>query len=212
MLFNIYNSHQPAEMECGDHFFDLICQEVAKQFLVEERPQFVIALEYHLSQGLKEGRRAWQSVYRLIRNVIADEASQHSRLRQTPELLNNGILHAARNRWYRGSDYTKDPFDSVMDNLSLLERFKNDILHSHFNGRVYFLMQDMKLAVGPPFTQTGDEIWILGGANTPVVLRRASTSIDDLYSYIGQAFVYGAMDGESLTAETRAQRRTIFLK
>jgi len=45
----------------------------------------------------------------------------------------------------------------------------------------------------------GDEVWIVRGCRTPVVLRRATDR--DGYLILGQAYVHGIMNGEAMTEE-----------
>ncbi|KAN0106850.1 HET domain containing protein [Hyaloscypha variabilis] len=51
------------------------------------------------------------------------------------------------------------------------------------------------LALVPERTALSDNICILFGCDVPVVLRRHG---DDFWEFIGEAFVYGAMDGEAM--------------
>jgi hypothetical protein len=51
------------------------------------------------------------------------------------------------------------------------------------------------LGMGPLEIEMGDEVWILAGANTPVVLRNGSTGKKKL---LGEAYVHGLMHGEVL--------------
>ncbi|KAI0148476.1 hypothetical protein GGR57DRAFT_515434 [Xylariaceae sp. FL1272] len=54
----------------------------------------------------------------------------------------------------------------------------------------------------PNYAVEGDEVWILKGAHVPHILRRRDRA--GKYSFIGQAFVYGIMQGEFFeTSEPR---------
>jgi len=50
------------------------------------------------------------------------------------------------------------------------------------------------LGTGPANTQPGDEVWVLSGADTPVILRPSSSS----HRFLGDAYVYGMMNGQAL--------------
>jgi hypothetical protein len=49
----------------------------------------------------------------------------------------------------------------------------------------------------PPQTEVGDKICILLGCSVPVILRE---HLDGCFEFIGEAFIYGKMDGEAITA------------
>jgi hypothetical protein len=49
----------------------------------------------------------------------------------------------------------------------------------------------------PPQTQVGDKVCILLGCSVPVILRETR---DDCFEFIGEAFIYGKMDGEAISA------------
>ncbi|KAK4184540.1 heterokaryon incompatibility protein-domain-containing protein [Podospora australis] len=52
------------------------------------------------------------------------------------------------------------------------------------------------LGLGPADMCVGDEVWVLAGADTPVILRPTSLQRRKL---LGESFVYGMMHGEALT-------------
>lgn len=60
--------------------------------------------------------------------------------------------------------------------------------------------------VGPPDISVGDEIWIVAGGNTPLILRPSNQTFrspeDDsiehkCYTFIGDCYLYGVMKGEA---------------
>lgn len=57
-----------------------------------------------------------------------------------------------------------------------------------------FLLDNKYIGCGPKSTEEGDEVWVLMGSRTPLVLRR--TEIDGEYTLIGEAYVHGIMYGE----------------
>ncbi|KAH9904756.1 hypothetical protein F4778DRAFT_789512 [Xylariomycetidae sp. FL2044] len=53
--------------------------------------------------------------------------------------------------------------------------------------------------LGPPDTQKGDKICILFGCSVPCILRPGSmVGNNQVYNFIGEAYVYGIMDGEAV--------------
>ncbi len=72
--------------------------------------------------------------------------------------------------------------------------------------RRYIFTEGNRLAIGPKSAEPGDEIWILGGSDVPVVLRKASPADGSRYSYVGHAYVHGIMFGEAVTENAGLQR------
>lgn len=56
------------------------------------------------------------------------------------------------------------------------------------------------VGLGPPRTQVKDVIAILFGCSVPVILRpsQSDSSLPQLYKFIGEAYIYGKMDGEAM--------------
>jgi hypothetical protein len=81
-----------------------------------------------------------------------------------------------------------------------LERVQNVIW-----SRKFFLCKAMNGAprlygLAPPKTTNGDIVCVLFGCSVPVVLRKCQTnnSTDDKYTFVGECYVHGMMDGEAL--------------
>jgi len=68
-------------------------------------------------------------------------------------------------------------------------------MHKANSGRVKEIEGQMEYGLAPHQTRNGDIICILAGCTVPVVLRRRPDS--NTYEFIGEAFVYGKMDGEA---------------
>lgn len=60
--------------------------------------------------------------------------------------------------------------------------------------------QDRLVGFGPPKTEHGDIIVIMFGCSVPVILRPTYNTLGDVdeYQFIGEAYIYGKMDGEAL--------------
>lgn len=77
------------------------------------------------------------------------------------------------------------------------------------------ISEDGYVGLGPPNMQIGDEIWVLGGGNVPMVSqpRKYRTEAPsgaekgDGYHFAGDAWVFGIMYGEVVQARKGAQRR-----
>ncbi|KAK1830339.1 heterokaryon incompatibility protein-domain-containing protein [Podospora conica] len=67
---------------------------------------------------------------------------------------------------------------------------------SSLNQRCFFMLEGgQMLGLGPEDARSGDQLWVLDGAKTPVVLRRVG---DTSYEFLGEAYVHGMMHGEAV--------------
>ncbi|KAM0342098.1 hypothetical protein ACHAPU_009711 [Fusarium lateritium] len=64
-------------------------------------------------------------------------------------------------------------------------------------GRRPLLTDTGYLGLGYSSTEVGDEVWIVSGSPAPLVLRRTGSS-DNEYNLVGEGYVHGAMQGESI--------------
>lgn len=66
---------------------------------------------------------------------------------------------------------------------------------SRSSGRKCFASQRGYLGVGPAMALQGDVIAIMLGMDTPLVLRPVG---DNHYQIVGEAYIHGIMDGETM--------------
>ncbi len=65
-------------------------------------------------------------------------------------------------------------------------------------GRAIFRTEESYLGNGPQAVLPGDQVWIVAGAATPLVLRPRENG---RFSMIGEAYVHGIMKGEAFERE-----------
>lgn len=71
------------------------------------------------------------------------------------------------------------------------------------HGRLLFTTQDGYLGLASDTVQPGDVIAMFYGGCTPYVLRRTKTETRmGGWSFLGEAYVHGMMDGEALSLES----------
>jgi hypothetical protein len=76
--------------------------------------------------------------------------------------------------------------------------------------RRFFITKDKQsMGLAPAHSQKGDLVCILFGCSVPVILRPQGRFPNDYYQLIGECFVYGMMDGESMDSPA-GQRTEIF--
>jgi hypothetical protein len=71
-----------------------------------------------------------------------------------------------------------------------------DSFHSAYVGRRMFRTAENHLGIAAESIESGDQIWILSGASVPMLLRKAG---DGNWKLVGEAYVYGVMNGELVT-------------
>ena len=65
--------------------------------------------------------------------------------------------------------------------------------------RRIYLTEKGYIGLGPQSADDGDEVWILGGAKVPFVLRKCQ---EGGYTLVGESYVHGIMTGEALADAT----------
>ncbi|KAM0549947.1 hypothetical protein ACHAPJ_009194 [Fusarium lateritium] len=73
-----------------------------------------------------------------------------------------------------------------------------DIIGATWDQKLPFLTDTGYLGMGLESTQPGDEVWVVSGCLTPVILRKTEAEAND-YSLVGEAYVHGVMQGEAVT-------------
>ncbi|XEV04693.1 hypothetical protein FSHL1_009980 [Fusarium sambucinum] len=68
-------------------------------------------------------------------------------------------------------------------------------------GKRPFLTQTGYLGIGPVEAQPGDTLVVFCGGRIPFVLRPLDQTVADVFSYVGEAYCHGVMDGEVTTKE-----------
>jgi len=68
-------------------------------------------------------------------------------------------------------------------------------------GRRLYTTSAGHIAVGPRSLRQGDEVWLIKGVKTPLVLRRGSDA--GTHTLVGESYVHGCMYGEAMTDELR---------
>jgi hypothetical protein len=134
----------------------------------------------------------------------------------------NKIIDAVelRNSVYRGSSVSLPSLDLVLERVKVADALYKDWTHrlEHSTewstvfgqkqmdfqraisrigrGRCVFRSGQKLLGLGPESSRTGDELWLIRSALTPVILRREEGTSN--YLLIGEAYVHGIMHGEMM--------------
>jgi hypothetical protein len=81
--------------------------------------------------------------------------------------------------------------------------FVDDMYSS--GGRQFFKMQNHTMGLTLEGVHAGDLVCLLSGAPTPHVIRRVREREDDVYRFVGDAYVDGMMHGEADTEDLEAR-------
>ncbi|KAL9026625.1 MAG: hypothetical protein Q9180_007456, partial [Flavoplaca navasiana] len=182
------NQH-PAPTSCGNIFFEYMIRALARIFDFEERVQ-----AHETSEPLREKR--WQRLIRLWQGVLElePEGSPFS-FENFEDLFIAEIERQASPR----------PDIGYRD---LFSDFKRELRYSG-NPRCLFRTVRGYVGIGALSLRTDDEIWILGGVDTPVILRK---QVNGSYRSIGETYVHGIMHGEAIWSTAQEQLQQISLQ
>ncbi|KAI3572422.1 heterokaryon incompatibility protein-domain-containing protein [Fusarium oxysporum f. sp. albedinis] len=98
----------------------------------------------------------------------------------------------------------KDLNDGELQNLQKLPPRQSmppdNLMASTWGDRRPFLTDMGYLGMGYVSSEVGDELWIVSGCPTPMILRKTGLKKNE-YSLIGETYVHGAMQGEAVTED-----------
>ena len=133
------------------------------------------------SLSLSERDATVNSLCRTIRcNVFADIYS--------PPNLSHPTFESCRQCIHRIIDTTRD---TALDRSPESQRYLNDVIHANC-GRSFFTTVDGYIGLAPIAAKPGDEICILLGCRSPLVLRPCE---DGYHNVVGECYIDGFMDG-----------------
>ena len=85
--------------------------------------------------------------------------------------------------------------------------FERDLRYTGSTRRLFRTAKGY-LGVGVKSLQPEDEVWIIGGADTPMLLRKHPNG---LYRLVGEAYVHGIMYGEAVQSDVHERLQQITL-
>jgi hypothetical protein len=91
-------------------------------------------------------------------------------------------------------------------------RFSN-IAGPHIRERRFAITERGYMGMVPPYSKTGDEVFIIPGAQVPFVLRhrrRTDTSSGEKWELVGESYFHGMMDGEMVHEGCAEQQLEIY--
>ena len=121
---------------------------------------------------------------RCLRTMSADRSAWSTRDVRS----SNKTRFPLHYQWARSKHAEDSPPTEVLDELA---RF----IGAYMGQRALFLSKRGYLGIGPETMQSGDIVCVFLGGDTPFILRPKDTGE---YTFIGEAYVDGIMDGETL--------------
>lgn len=109
-----------------------------------------------------------------------------------------------------------DAWDSLIDgNIYTLDmRAYGWGLNFGVWGRCFLTIYSGKMGLCYPNTLSGDEVWVMRGIQVPFVIRPlepADAGSADIYSFLGDCFLNGVMDGESSEKKGLMERPIVMI-
>jgi hypothetical protein len=160
--------------------------------------------------GWNSPEQAIKAPEKLWRTLVADRGSDGS---LPPGYFHRVCLHCLVNDTQNGHINTKE----------LLRKGQPTIVHDYLKrvqavtwNRVFFEAdassdgeEEKLFGLGPPKASHGDVVCVLFGCSVPVILRKRQDKEDgkviDYFEFVGEAYVYGKMDGEAVTRLTEEE-------
>jgi hypothetical protein len=148
--------------------------------------------------------------------VFAVLGKQKNEVTTTATFLRSRIHSSSMARQWL-NHYHKDPSNKDINELieicfdEVLSLIGSSVRRATANpSRRFFKTKDGHQGAGPSAFQVGDEVAILEGAETPMILRRSSITMDSnvVYEVVGASYVQGIMDGEAMEKLQREGKNT----
>lgn len=184
------NNEHPAPHLCGTIFFEYMTRALARIYEFEELAQPPISPITRQPGRWQKIIDAWQSLLEL-----EPEASPFSR--ETFERLFSAAIIRGKPSKTRILEY-RDRFSDLERDLRLSGGMRR-----------LFRTENGYLGIGACSLRAEDEVWVLGGADTPMVLRQLRGGF---YALVGEAYVHGVMHGEAVESSSLENLRSITLK
>jgi hypothetical protein len=141
----------------------------------------------------------------LYRTLVADRGPNRTRV---PAYYQRACQYCLRYSTANGHINTKELLksDDFKDQQSILQGYLERVRAVTWNRvileggpRANSANSDQMVGLGPPKTQAGDVIAIFYGCSVPVILHPiGDTASPQSYEFVGEAYIYGKMDGEAM--------------
>jgi hypothetical protein len=189
LLADTYGGQHPAPASFAHTYFDYMTRALARIFVFDEAHD----PNRHLNPILP---RRWIELTLACQAILKYEPSGHP---FCVEEFEDQLAAAIERELATGPD---------PNYWTLFSGYEQELRYTQ-NARRLFVTQEGYFGCGAQTLAVDDEVWILGGADTPMVLRKLPSGG---YRLIGEAYVHGVMHGEAVASMTQAQLQKIVLE
>jgi len=173
----VVDSQIPAPTDVEKEFFNWLCLELLARTYIYEENNFSALSRI---EGSHRNTR-WERLLAAINPLLE---------REPPTSIFN--MAAFHNRFGEAISSTRD-YESLDWVRGSCNRWIDGTLRHHTGVRRCFQDSDNRLCMGLKSCEADDEIWILAGMPSPVLLRPIE---DGKYTFLGEVYIYGVMEGE----------------
>lgn len=228
VLLDIFEETTPASMECGNSFLELLDRTVldwqvtaAFRLLHAEYMPESLAKPQGLSNAIPEDlseRMDFEQARQQVGVTYTAFQRMIGRHTETDSIIFPPEFVDFEYRLAHSGDKTKeilivqefyDELMDKMDNAGTRDDVGFQILVRAM-GRLLFVTERGDLGMGPTVLEAGDEVWILPGADVPLILRRSASSGEE-YRLVGEAYVHGIMQGEAVAGVQEKDLKKVIL-
>ena len=191
LVADTYNGQHPAPGECGQQFMAHV-SAIAGRVLDtkrQERRESSRVLNVRLWKG--RIRHGFQKAFKGMTDADLD-----ARIGPWCRLFDSELGYSEYNcqcfidKFMKVTDM--DDFTDYLRWSQAFARFRSES-NQAFGRRRLMRTGGGLLGLGPTHMREGDEVWVLAGAKTPVVLRKLENGH---HQFLGEAYVHGIMHGE----------------
>lgn len=197
-----WNGRSPADSEVGENFSNYLTFELCRGIWVEPDAKSLRYRDTNTSETIAQLNSLSLAANQLSNHEWASAADVLPALgflsKEVGYILAPGAVgHALRRGFHDRLLPYRRPDSRIYADF---ERHTTDTLSQ----RAMFNTLDNRIGVGHRTIEPGDEIWLLEGGRVPFVLRRSQECAEGpQYSFIGESFVYGIMDGSAWPEDER---------
>lgn len=143
--------------------------------------------------------------------ITADEECERAQRRESSRKtrFSKGLISKEISNLNFG-DGSQLPQQQFVDNIEFNDLYES--LVGMMENQVFFITKSGYIGIGPPQTQSGDQVWVLHGGNVPFVMREIAERESDRpqLTLVGDAYVHGIMSGEALDNQLRVQTVCVY--
>ena len=217
ILLDVFEEKTPASMACGSSFLELLERTVlyrqAFAAFSLRHAEYMIGIRDKAQASLDAAPEDFRGLVDFEQAKLLLGATYTAfqritgRCKETDGIVFPPEFVDFEYRRAESGDKTKDDLvikefdDELTDRMNQARvKTEDDVdfqISATATGRLLFVTERGDLGMGPTVLEVGDEVWILPGADVPLILRPSASSVKE-YRLVGEAYVHGIMQGEAV--------------